>query len=96
MSQSCCRWQGQRLLLEVKVQPRASRDELAGIQNGRLKVRLTAPPADGKANAALIGMFAQEFGVARSAVQIIKGLSGRTKTVSINAPGKLPEAIRDA
>jgi uncharacterized protein len=68
---------------EVRVQPRASRAGLTGTQDGRLKIALTAPPVDGKANDALVGFLAQALDVPRRAVSILRGQTGRNKTVRI-------------
>ena len=89
------RWQGETLILSVRVQPKASSDELVGPgddgQGGKaLKIRITAPPVDGKANAHLIQFLAKAFGVAKSQVSVIAGETGRRKRVQINSPGKLP------
>jgi hypothetical protein len=87
-------WQGEDLLLEVRVQPRADRDEIAGLHDARLKVRITAPPTDGKANAHLVKYLARQFKVPKSRVQIVSGHSGRNKRIRIHAPRRLPEDLR--
>ena len=69
--------------LPVLVQPRAARDRLVGLHDDRLKVQLTAPPIDGKANAALVRFLAKALGVPRSAVRVAKGLTSRRKLVEI-------------
>ncbi|MCB1876346.1 MAG: YggU family protein [Chromatiales bacterium] len=84
------RWQGNTLILEVKVQPRASRDEIGQEIDGRLKVRITAPPVDGKANTHLLRFLAGQFGVAGSRVQLLNGASGRQKRIAIDRPARLP------
>ncbi|HHY05820.1 MAG TPA: YggU family protein [Clostridia bacterium] len=68
---------------KVKVQPRASRNEITGWQGDALKVRLTAPPVDGEANQACLKFLAAFFQVARRQVNITSGLKGRTKTIEI-------------
>lgn len=83
-------WEGDTLTLTLRVQPRASRDEIAGVQGGRLKVRITAPPVDGKANAHLIRFLAREFKVPRSRITLLAGETGREKRLRIHAPGRLP------
>ncbi len=88
------RWENGDLLLAVHVQPRASRDEIAGLYGDALKVRVTSPPIDGKANAHLIQFLAGEFGVARSAVLLVSGETGRRKLFRIHAPARLPAAIQ--
>jgi uncharacterized protein len=69
------------LVLEVLVQPRASRTRAAGEHGGRLKIQLCAPPVDGEANAALVVFLAEALGVRRADVAILRGGSGRRKTV---------------
>jgi hypothetical protein len=85
---------GADLLLEVRVQPRASKTEFAGRIGERLRVRLQAPPVDGKANAALVEFLADSFGVPRSAVVLEKGLSGRDKRLRIHGGGAVPAALQ--
>lgn len=78
--------------LEVWVQPRASRDEVAGFHDGALRVRLTAPPVDGQANDALVRFLAKQLGVARSAVTLVRGQTARRKTLRIE--GLTVEEVR--
>ncbi len=66
------------------MQPGASRSEFAGMHGERLKIRLAAPPVEGKANAALVEFLAAHYGVARRNVQIVAGLKSRRKRVSID------------
>jgi uncharacterized protein (TIGR00251 family) len=75
----------------VRVQPRASRSELAGEHGGALKVRLQAPPVDGAANEALVEFLARALGVARRDVRIVSGQSSRSKVVEIDGiePGRV-------
>jgi uncharacterized protein len=87
------RWDGEALILAVRVQPRASRDELAGVHGGRLKVRITAPPVEGRANAHLIEFLAAVFEVRRSQVQLLDGASAREKRLRIERPRTLPPGI---
>lgn len=77
------RQEGDRIVFEVRVQPRASRSELAGVYGTALKVRLQAPPVDGRANEALIALLAGRLDIPRSDVEIIAGWTGRTKRVAI-------------
>lgn len=78
-------WQEQSdgLLLRVVVQPRASRSEFCGIQGDELKLRLTAPPVDGAANACCQEFLAKLFRVAKSAVRIEAGESSRHKRIKV-------------
>lgn len=85
---------GADLVIEVRVQPRASRSELAGPFGDRLRVRLQAPPVDGRANAALVEFLAQAFGVPRGRVTIEHGLSGRDKRVRIRGAGPLAPHLK--
>lgn len=73
---------------DVRVQPRASRNEFAGVQNGVLRVRLTAPPVDGAANEALVDFIADELGVARRRVRIVSGFGSRNKVVEVDAEAR--------
>ena len=86
-------WDGEDLLLAVHIQPRASADSLDGTHGERLKIRLTAPPVDGKANSHLIRFLARHFDVPRSQVHLISGESGRAKRVRIQSPRQLPAGI---
>ncbi|HEX8757056.1 MAG TPA: DUF167 domain-containing protein [Steroidobacteraceae bacterium] len=76
---------------EVRVQPRASRTELAGIHGGALKVRVAAPPVDDAANRALIEFLAECLGIAKRAVRIVAGETRRTKI--LEADGVTPEQV---
>jgi uncharacterized protein (TIGR00251 family) len=71
------------LILELYVQPGAARSEFAGEHGGRLKLRLAAPPVEGKANAALIEFLAEYFNVPKRDVRITAGLKSRRKRVLI-------------
>ena len=73
-----------RLALSVYVQPRASRNRVAGMHGSAVKVCVTAPPVENKANGAVIHLFADLFGVPKSAVSIKSGRQGRNKKVLIN------------
>jgi len=66
------------------VQPRASRSEFAGRYGERLRVRLNAPPVDGRANAALVEFVAASFGLPRARVVIEHGLAGRDKRLRLS------------
>ena len=84
-------WQGKDLILNVYVQPRASRTEVSGWHDRGIKIRLKAPPVDGEANRQLSEFLAKCFAVAKSSVNLVKGESGRQKTVCIHQPNKLPD-----
>jgi uncharacterized protein (TIGR00251 family) len=87
------RWDGADLLLSLKLQPRASRDAFAEVQADRLRVRITAPPVDGQANAHLIAWLAKQFGVAKSHVTIEAGETSPLKRIRIASPVRLPDII---
>jgi len=70
-------------LLKVRVQPRASRNEIVGKRDGVVIVRVTAPPADGKANKAACKLLAETCGIAPSSVEIVRGESRRDKVVRL-------------
>jgi len=71
------------VILEILVQPRASRTRVVGEHDGRLKVQLAAPPVDGEANAALVEFLAGALRVRRSDVSIERGDTGRRKSVRV-------------
>lgn len=72
----------------VRVQPRASRNEFADVQNGVLRVRLTAPPVDGAANEALVAFIAAELGLTKRQVRIVSGFGSRNKMVEVDAKAR--------
>ncbi len=69
--------------LKLRIQPRASREEVAGIVGDAIRIRLTAPPVDGAANLALIGFLAARLQVPRAAVELVSGRTGRVKLVTV-------------
>ena len=72
------------LIFDIQVVPRASRVAVGPAVGDRLRVAVTAPPVDGAANAAVIEALAAAFGVRRAAVTIVRGETGRRKTVRID------------
>ncbi len=74
------------LYFEVKVLPRASRQQIVGCVNGQLKVKLTAPPVSGKANSALIALLSKELGVSKSQITIVRGETSSQKQLCISDP----------
>ena len=71
------------LFFRVRVQPRASKDEIAGEMGGALKVRLRAPAVEDRANEALVEFLAQLLKTPRAAVRILSGERSRTKRIEI-------------
>jgi uncharacterized protein (TIGR00251 family) len=82
-----------RVRLSVRVQPRASQSAIVGIHGDALKIRLSAPPVDGAANAALIEFLADIFAVSRRSIRILAGESSRSKVVEID--GITERVVRD-
>ena len=77
-----------RLTLSLKVIPKSSKNEVIGVlDDGALKVKVTATPEKGKANAAVCELLAEEFGVPKRNVTVISGETARTKTVAIAYDG---------
>lgn len=84
---------GAETTLSLHIQPAARKTEVAGAHGDALKIRLAAPPVDGKANAHLREFLATLFGVAKSRVTLLAGESGRDKRLRIAAPRRLPPGI---
>jgi uncharacterized protein (TIGR00251 family) len=70
--------------LPVRLQSRAKREEVVGERNGSVVVRVTAPPVDGKANAALCALVAERAGVPKSAVSVVRGHAARDKVLRVD------------
>ena len=79
----------------VRVQPGASKNEIVGVQEDALKVRISAPPIQGKANKVLIQFLAKQLAVKRSQVEILSGHTSRVKTIHVIGQGteKLQQLI---
>jgi uncharacterized protein len=71
------------VLFEIHVNPYASRAEFAGVREGILKVKVTAPPVEGAANEACIKLLAKELGLKKSQLEIFAGAKGRKKTILV-------------
>ena len=84
------RWQGDDLILSLLVQPRARHDEFVSVHGDHFKMRITAPPLEGKANEHLLRFLARSFGVRASQVNLVTGESSRNKGVRISSPRKMP------
>ena len=69
--------------VSIRVQPRASVDEIAGAHGDALRIRLTAPPVEGAANDALVDFLASVLGIARRDVTIVAGSTSRSKIVEL-------------
>jgi uncharacterized protein (TIGR00251 family) len=76
---------GDRILFTVRVAPRAASGVIAGERDGALVVRVTAPPAEGRANEAVIRIVAKALDLPPSAVRLVRGAKARTKVLSVPA-----------
>ena len=74
---------GDRVSFVIRVTPRASANVVAGVRDGALLVRVTAPPVEGKANDAVVALLSTVLGVPRGSVRIERGAAARTKRVSV-------------
>lgn len=84
---------GTGVTLRLHIQPGAKKTEVVGLHGEALKIRLAAPPVDGKANACLQAFLAGRLGVAKAAVSLVSGDSSRAKRVRI--AGIRPEIVKD-
>lgn len=74
---------GDDVILDLHIQPGAKKTEVVGPHGDALKIRLAAPPVDGKANAALLAFLAAKLGVGKAAVGLVSGQASRAKRVRI-------------
>ena len=84
---------GDGVTLQLHIQPGAKKTEVVGLHGEALKIRLAAPPVDGKANACLIAFLAGQLGVAKAAISLISGNTSRAKRLRID--GVDPSLLRD-
>jgi uncharacterized protein len=75
---------GDGVILNLHIQPGAKKTEVVGLHGDALKIRLAAPPVDGKANAALVAFLAGKLGIGKAVIEIVSGQSARTKRIRIN------------
>jgi len=68
----------------VKVQPHAGRSRIEGFKDGCLRVKVNAPPEKGKANRELISLLSQALKISRGSIDIVRGITSRTKTVAVS------------
>ncbi|MCL1147899.1 DUF167 family protein YggU [Shewanella sp. 10N.261.52.F9] len=83
------------LLLQLYIQPKASRDQIVGLHGEEIKIAITAPPVDGKANAHLTKYLSKAFKVPKGDIEIVKGQMGRHKQVRIIDPKLIPEEVQN-
>ena len=87
------RWQDDELILSCQVQPKASKDAFGPISDDRVKIFITAPPVDGKANQHLIKFLSRQFKTPQSKIHIESGNNGRKKRIRIRSPRRLPPEL---
>ncbi len=87
---------GETLTLTLHVQPGAKRSEVAGLHGEALKLRLAAPPVEGRANEMLLKFIAELFGVPSRQVELKQGGQSRHKVVAVTGSSVEPESILDA
>ena len=80
-------------LLDIHAQPGAKVSAVAGLHGEALKIRIAAPPVDGKANEALVEFIARQLGIAKRLVCVEKGVSSRDKRLSVAAPAIDPASL---
>ncbi|WP_413774134.1 DUF167 family protein [Candidatus Nitrosacidococcus sp. I8] len=83
-----------RIILRIRLQPNARRNEILGIHGNQIKIKITAPPIEGKANLYLIDFLAKLFKVNKSKIDIVAGATSRDKQVCINGITALPLELR--
>lgn len=81
------------MILHCYFQPKAASDEIVGIHGDRLKIRITAPPVDGKANDHIIKWFSKLFKIPKGDIEILQGELGRHKTLRICSPKVVPKEV---
>jgi len=89
------RWEGQMLFLQLHIQPGAKQNAIAGLHGRRLKLKIHAPPVDGKANAELVDFIADCFATSKSAVSVVQGALSRDKTLCIANVRDIPPALAE-
>ncbi|WP_305370112.1 DUF167 family protein YggU [Photobacterium leiognathi] len=93
MTEKAIHQNGDDLIIRLYIQPKASRDQIVGLHGDEIKIAITAPPVDGKANAHLVKYLSKQFKVAKGLIHVEKGLQGRHKQVRIEAPKAIPNEI---
>jgi len=83
-------------LIAVHAQPGAKKSAVAGLHGGALKIRIAAPPVEGKANAALVAFVAGALGLPRGAVSVVRGDSSREKLLLVAEPAADPALLHPA
>ena len=84
---------GETLVLVLHVQPGAKRTQISGLHGEALKIRLAAPPVDGKANEALLSFIAETFAVPQRDVELLRGGQSRHKMVKVTGSVVSPKSL---
>ncbi|HYM35361.1 MAG TPA: DUF167 family protein [Steroidobacteraceae bacterium] len=87
-------WQNSALVLNVALQPGAKRDEFVGLHGDALKIRIQAPPLEGRANQALIEFLAATFDCPRANITLLRGAASRRKVMRVDRPNAFPQALQ--
>lgn len=95
MNHTWCRVQNEIITLTLHVQPGAKRTEVVGLHGEALKIKLAAPPVEGKANEALLRYIANRFDVALRHVELKQGEQSRHKVIAISGSKIAPESLLD-
>lgn len=95
-ARSWYRWHGPSLEVRVRTQTRCRNEGLGGITGDALRVRVNAPPVEGRANKRLLVVLADAFGVAKSRVHLVHGARSPHKWIRIERPARFPEALKSA
>lgn len=84
------RWNADQLVIDCHLQPGARQEGIVGVHGSRLKIRIAAPPVDGRANERLLRFLAEAFDVPLGQVSLLQGNQSRYKRVAIRSPSRLP------
>jgi uncharacterized protein (TIGR00251 family) len=79
------------VFIPIRVQPRASRDAIAGVHGGALKIALRAPPVEGAANLALVTFLAKKLEIAQHRVRLVRGMNAKQKVIAVE--GMSPASV---
>ncbi|MBN1379463.1 MAG: YggU family protein [Gammaproteobacteria bacterium] len=93
MAANAYRWQESNLILNVYVQPNSRMEGYDGLHDQQIKLRISSPATEGKANQRLVALLAELFAVPKRSVELLKGEKSRNKVISIRQPRKLPDWI---
>ena len=93
MTAAFYRLNGDALILSVRVQPGARRDEIVEVRDGVLRIRLRAAAIEGRANEALCAFLAERLGTAKSRVRVLQGESSRSKRVAVRGARRPPASL---